>query len=1109
MGEVAVRFLGHLRGRVVLLAGVVCGGLALGLPGAGAAAHSRRGSSARPGTLRTVAVARVPVGRVRSRRGRLFVPVAPRSAAGGVGREIIRLRTATSRTFVAGHGQLETRVYPFAVNYRDRAGQLEPINNRLVARSGGGYRNQANRFAVSLPSSLARPVRFASGSAWLSFSLTGARARGRVSGASERFAGALPGVAETYTVGNLGLRDALTLHGQGVPSFFSYLIYASAGLEPRSQAGGATAFVNASGRAVFVLPAAIAYAQSAPGRQERVASHLTRVAAGWRLTLTPNAGFVHSVLGAGGSVIIDPTVFPGTVRYINGGTGSFGDCQLVAETPSTSDCGGQVDYVSQSGSEVDHALVRFDLSDIPRNAEVIGAQLAAPIAFDSATSTQQVGLYQLTHAFTQAATWNAYDGTNSWATPGGDTASAPADTTSIAPSAKTAYWVPTTLVQGWVDGTVANDGFMVKAVGSQTLQEIGFDSSFSSSPPFLGVRYEARLGTYRGYTLDSQQLTDRSSLGVNVSDGNLLISNNDLQIAGTAGDDLQIGRYYNNLDPSQGAFGRGWVMTPGADEQLIISGNAREVYYRGATGNTETFTKNGSSWTAPPGLDAVLTQDSATAWSLHFNASGITEHFTSPGGYNVAALLMSVVDRNNNTISYAYNSSGQLSQITDTQGRTTTVAYNAAGYVSQITDPAGRVSKYVQNSAGELTGYTDPAGNTTSYTYDSHGDLTQITTPAGNIVRFGYANASSGDYRVTSVTRLVHPTDQTGPTRSYAYYTGGSPCTASDEGRTVETNERGYQTTYCYSPSDAVTKTVDPDGHVQTTSYTADANVATLTNAMGGVITLGYENAGTTSERLTSIQQGTSGPSTTLAYTDPNNAYSPSQVTDPQGRSVSYAYDAPGNAHTITDQLASQNQATLDHNPDGTIIRFDRRQRQHDPLRLHRREPDRDRPARPRASRGHQDHLRLPQPAREGRGRQGPGARLHLRQPGPRHRRDLQERVRADGRDIQLQLRRRRQPDQAHRPGGDDHPHLRRPGPDHLRNLPRRLHAHLRLRRRQQPHDADRRRRDRQLRLQQGKPPNLDHRPGGDQHPDLQRRREPHLDHLPQRREHHLRVRHR
>ena len=924
---------GLTAGRRLVLVSVVAV-LGLAAPAVGLAGGGSR--SAHPGALRTVPVMHIASGRVLSRRARLFVPASAKSlaslarpgasgvgvGASGSGSEIPRLQTTTSDTFAAGHGQLSTRIYPFAVNYRDRAGRLAAIDNRLIASTKGGYRNAANSFAVGLPGSLqSAPVRFSVAGAWVSFALQGAHGQGRVSSNRERFAHALPGVAASYTVGNLGLEQALTLHGPGVPASFRYLIRASAGLAPRSLPGGMTGLVDSSGRVRFAIAPARMFAAGSPAQQRTVTSRLVAVAGGWRLTLTPDRRFVARVLGAGGSVVVDPTVFPGTVIYLTKSSGSFGDCSLAAMTPTTSLCGATVDHVDNNGSDIDHTLMQFDVADnVPRNSEVLGAEVRGTIASDLASSAQTVGLYQVTRSWTQSATWNAYDGTHAWGTPGGDAASSPADTASIAPSDTAAYWHPAALVQGWVDGTIPNNGFMLKAVGSGVVSGIGFDSSFSSTPPYLSIRWEPRLGDYRGYTLDSQTLTDRSSAGVNVANGNLLIANQDLRVAGTAGDDLVVGRYYNNLDSIQGAFGRGWTMSPGTDTQLDISGNGVNVYYRGASGYVKSFTDTGSTWTAPPGLDAVLTQNTATTWSLHFNNTGITQHFTGPGGYNTAALLTSVVDRNGNTISYAYNGSQQLQTITDTQGRHTSFQYNAAGYVSQMTDSASRVYKYYQDASGNLTSYIDPAGHTTVYGYDSYGDLTQITTPAGNITKFAYANPSAGDYRVASVTRLVHPTDSTGPTRSYAYYTGGSPCSASDEGRTVETNERGYASTYCYGASDSVTKTVDPDGHVQTSSYTADGNVSQATNPMGGTTVLGYSNSGTTSERLTSIQQGgSSGPKTSLVYNDPNNQYSPSQVTDPQGRSVAYAYDSPGNAHTITDQLTAQNQVTIDHNPDGTI----------------------------------------------------------------------------------------------------------------------------------------------------------------------------------------------
>lgn len=116
-----------------------------------------------------------------------------------------------------------------------------------------------------------------------------------------------------------------------------------------------------------------------------------------------------------------------------------------SSTPTTSDCGNQIDDVSSDGSSnADHAVMQFDVADnVPRNAQVLEAQLGATVGYNSSSSTQQVGLYQVTHSWTQSATWNAYDGSNAWSTPGGDTASTPAATTAIQKgTTQTAYWEP-------------------------------------------------------------------------------------------------------------------------------------------------------------------------------------------------------------------------------------------------------------------------------------------------------------------------------------------------------------------------------------------------------------------------------------------------------------------------------------------------------------------------------------------------------------------------------------------------------------------------------------------------------------------------------------------
>lgn len=67
-----------------------------------------------------------------------------------------------------------------------------------------------------------------------------------------------------------------------------------------------------------------------------------------------------------------------------------------SSTPTTSDCGNQIDDVSSDGSSnADHAVMQFDVADnVPRNAQVLEAQLGATVGYNSSSSTQQVGLYQ-------------------------------------------------------------------------------------------------------------------------------------------------------------------------------------------------------------------------------------------------------------------------------------------------------------------------------------------------------------------------------------------------------------------------------------------------------------------------------------------------------------------------------------------------------------------------------------------------------------------------------------------------------------------------------------------------------------------------------------------
>ncbi|MGH2515627.1 MAG: DUF6531 domain-containing protein, partial [Ktedonobacterales bacterium] len=168
------------------------------------------------------------------------------------------------------------------------------------------------------------------------------------------------------------------------------------------------------------------------------------------------------------------------------------------------------------------------------------------------------------------------------------------------------------------------------------------------------------LGDTGFYTYYSQTLDDRSSLLVNVANGNLVLDATDLHIRGT-GIDLNIQRFFNSFSTSTGSVGKGWVLGTGSDVKLVIhSGSAT---FDGPGGYVATFTTNSSgAYQDAPGLNATLIHVSGNStYTVTFHRSGECLVFNSVGQ------LTTDSDRNGNQLAFAYDGSGRLTTITDTQ----------------------------------------------------------------------------------------------------------------------------------------------------------------------------------------------------------------------------------------------------------------------------------------------------------------------------------------------------------------------------------------------------------------------------------------------------------
>ena len=533
--------------------------------------------------------------------------------------EVTSLRTRTSRTYLVDGGY-EAVISGGSVNYQNSAGAMEPINNSLVPSSVPGYawQNEGNWYTLLLPSTLsAAPVQFRSAVGTISFQLEDAGGTARVSGASITYANALPGLSLTLTAENDSLKETLTLAGSQSPSSLMYSLSLSSGLQASATAAGGAVVTNSAGTTEFSFdPPTMVDAAGVAASATDAALQLGTTAAGQTLTLNLNSSWLDSSTRQW-PVTVDPSV----LHY-----NADQDCQIDKGTgANTNYCGSGTLLTAGLGgpnNNVQRSVLQFNVQNVvPAGAQVTHASLELYLDSASTTSYANVALYQLAQPWTSAVTWNDYNGSSAWTTAGGTTTG----TSLAAQEPTTAGWyiwgnsATTQLVQDWLNGSVANDGLLIRAATETNNELYTFDSTRGTNLPELNVFYVNALGQGSG----SQQLTDRSGLSVNVANGNLVVTGNDVQIQGT-GLSLNVERFYNSLGVGNayqvGAFGT-WLMGSGVDEHLTLVDN--HVDFQGPGGWDETFYSNGSGgFTSPPGADANLVQNSNGSYTLTYDFVG-------------------------------------------------------------------------------------------------------------------------------------------------------------------------------------------------------------------------------------------------------------------------------------------------------------------------------------------------------------------------------------------------------------------------------------------------------------------------------------------------------
>lgn len=374
------------------------------------------------------------------------------------------------------------------------------------------------------------------------------------------------------------------------------------------------------------------------------------------------------------------------------------------------------------------------------------------------------------------------------------------------------------------------------------------------------------------------------------------------------------------------------------DSSMAPTGSPKSAVVRMADGTPIPFreTTTGSQiYTAPTsGYKWILTRKpygETYGWRLRFDDQSC--YFFDDYGY-----LLEVRDRNAHSVFVArpsghrmtmvYDSSrvlsftrrtdGRIDTATDSLGRSWSFTYDTSNRLTGVTYPALSGLTYTRtfnyNTRNDITSEVDQRGKTWLCTYDGSDRLTSWTDPTSRTCAYTYGAS------YTSFT-LPHDSTATIPYLKVTHnYSSGMLAS--------EVDPAGYSVGYGWDTSKNATRVTDENGHstlftydsngnpltvqrphlsvpgsyttVLTSTYNSSNDLLTETDALGHILTYGYDTGGHGNLLTVSYQPSTlAGSSVLSTLTRDGNA----QVTNAgsiDATATDFAYDTSGNVTTVT-----------------------------------------------------------------------------------------------------------------------------------------------------------------------------------------------------------------
>ena len=297
-----------------------------------------------------------------------------------------------------------------------------------------------------------------------------------------------------------------------------------------------------------------------------------------------------------------------------------------------------------------------------------------------------------------------------------------------------------------------------------------------------------------------------------------------------------------------------------------------------------------------------------------------------------------------------YNEEGMISRIGDDHGRTMTLAYDGENLTSH-TGADGQITQYVYDGSHRLLYGVDGKGITyVENTYDDKGRIVeQKEAGIGNAAKYSYEDREDGsmtvnvcgyDGQTMSVTvngkgEKIQEVDARGAVTSYTY---------DDRGNLLrETDGKGNTESYEYDENNNPVTYTDKNGQTTSLVYDENGNVTSRRNEDGSGISFAYDENGRIIRNISSL-----GAVTRYAYDDQGNVIRQitdglgtlsmtyeggklTGITDYNGNTTIYGYDAYGNRTSCTDAMGNSTSVTYDEagkalwetTTDGSLITYE------------------------------------------------------------------------------------------------------------------------------------------------------------------------------------------